>query len=119
MTNRNFALQLQPALIPPCCWPLAADSCSRETGLFKAVASMRPGERAWVYITDHKYGYGEKGSFSFPSVPPACQLVYDVTMVTCEPPDEVRNMCTASGVVRGVLGRSLGRNKMHAAARHK
>lgn len=51
---------------------------------------MRPGERAWVYITDYKYGYGEKGSFSFPSVPPACQLVYDVTMVTCEPPDEVR-----------------------------
>jgi hypothetical protein len=38
---------------------------------------------------DYKYGYGEKGSFSFPSVPPACQLVYDVTMVTCEPPDEV------------------------------
>jgi hypothetical protein len=50
---------------------------------------MRPGERAWVYIMDFKYGYGEKGSFSFPSVPPACQLVYDVTMVTCEAPDEV------------------------------
>lgn len=55
---------------------------------------MRPGERAWVYITDHKYGYGDKGSFSFPSVPPACQLVYDVNMVTCEPPDEVRHTHT-------------------------
>jgi hypothetical protein len=74
---------------------MPADSCTRETGLYKAVASMRPGERAWVYITDHKYGYGDRGSFSFPSVPPACQLVYDVTMVTCEPPDEVRG--TADG----------------------
>lgn len=61
---------------------------------------MRPGERSWVYITDYKYGYGEKGSFSFPSVPPATQLVYDVTMVTCEPPDEVssrRYMCVEEG----------------------
>lgn len=60
---------------------------------------MRPGERAWVYIMDHKYGYGERGSFSFPSVPPACQLVYDVTMITCEPPDEVggvRQVCGCS-----------------------
>lgn len=67
------------------------DSCTRETGLYKAVATMRPNERAWVYITDYKYGYGEKGSFSFPSVPPACQLVYDVTMVASEPPEEVRS----------------------------
>lgn len=74
--------------------PAAADTSTRETGLFKAVATMRPGERAWVYITDHKYGYGDKGSFSFPSVPPACQLVYDVNMVTCEPPDEVRHTHT-------------------------
>lgn len=50
---------------------------------------MRPGERAWVYITDPSYGYGERGSFSFPSVPPACRLVYDVTMLAWEPPEEV------------------------------
>lgn len=51
---------------------------------------MKPGEKAYVYITDPKYGYGEKGSFSFPSVPPACQLVYEVYMITWEPPAEVR-----------------------------
>lgn len=70
------------------------DSATRETGLFQAVATMRPGERSLVYIMDHKYGYGAKGSFSFPSVPPACQLVYDVTMITCEPPDEDRDRRT-------------------------
>lgn len=51
---------------------------------------MRPGEKANVYVTDPKYGYGDKGSFSFPSVPPACQLVYEVEMLTWEPPAEVR-----------------------------
>jgi FKBP-type peptidyl-prolyl cis-trans isomerase len=50
---------------------------------------MRAGERAAVYITDPSYGYGEKGSFSFPSVPPSCQLVYEVDMIAWEPPAEV------------------------------
>lgn len=84
-------------LLPP------ADSATRETGLFQAVATMRPGERSLVYIMDHKYGYGEKGSFSFPSVPPACQLVYDVTMVTCEPPDEVRVRDLLAAAAGGAL----------------
>jgi hypothetical protein len=51
---------------------------------------MRAGERAAVYITDPAYGYGDKGSFSFPSVPPSCQLVYEVDMIAWEPPAEVR-----------------------------
>lgn len=50
---------------------------------------MWPGEKAHVYVMDPKYGYGDKGSFSFPSVPPACQLMYEVEMLTWEPPEEV------------------------------
>jgi FKBP-type peptidyl-prolyl cis-trans isomerase len=50
---------------------------------------MRVGERAAVYVTDPGYGYGDKGSFSFPSVPPSCQLVYEVDMIAWEPPAEV------------------------------
>jgi hypothetical protein len=76
---------------------------------------MRPGERSWVYITDYKYGYGEKGSFSFPSVPPATQLVYDVTMVTCEPPEEVssrRCMCVEEGGVRGRGASATGKGRV-------
>lgn len=70
-----------------------ADASARETGLNLAVATMRPGEQAHVYVTDPKYGYGEKGSFSFPSVPPSCQLVYEVEMITWEQPAEVRGHC--------------------------
>lgn len=42
-----------------------------------------------MYVTDPLYGYGERGSFSFPSVPPSCQLLYEVDMLTWEPPAEV------------------------------
>ncbi|WIA11718.1 hypothetical protein OEZ85_011813 [Tetradesmus obliquus] len=64
------------------------DTTQRATGLNLAVATMRAGERAAVYVTDPAYGYGEKGSFSFPSVPPSCQLVYEVDMIAWEPPAE-------------------------------
>lgn len=67
----------------------AADASSREVGLNLAVATMQRGERAWVYITDPAYGYGNHGSFSFPSVPPKSQLVYDVTLLEWEPADDV------------------------------
>jgi hypothetical protein len=66
---------------------------------------MRAGERAAVYITDPAYGYGDKGSFSFPSVPPSCQLVYEVDMIAWEPPAEVRDLqglsadeCSMNGI---------------------
>lgn len=85
----SMALQLLAAAAAATAVGAAADTSSRETGLNLAVATMRPGERAAVYIADPKYGYGEKGSFSFPSVPPACQLVYEVDMLTWEPPAEV------------------------------
>lgn len=67
----------------------STDSTQREKGLSLAVSTMKPGERSLVYVTDPAYGYGDKGSFSFPSVPPSCQLVYEVDMVTWEPPSEV------------------------------
>mgnify|MGYP001810883456 CR=1 FL=1 len=78
----------------------AADTTQRATGLNLAVATMRVGERAAVYVTDPSYGYGEKGSFSFPSVPPSCQLVYEVDMIAWEPPAEVSfaGCCTCCGM---------------------
>jgi len=60
----------------------------REAGLSLALAAMRRGERALVYVLDPSYGYGPKGSFSFPSVPPDSRLAYDVRMVAWEAPDD-------------------------------
>ncbi|KAI8466791.1 MAG: 42 kDa peptidyl-prolyl isomerase-like protein [Monoraphidium minutum] len=64
------------------------DSSLREAGLQIALSSMRVGERAAIYVTDPEYGYGKQGSFSFPCVPPGAALVYDVTLVAWEPPEE-------------------------------
>jgi hypothetical protein len=86
---------------------LCADSSQREKGLSRAVCTMKPGERCLVYITDPAYGYGDKGSFSFPSVPPSCQLVYEIEMLTWEPPAEV---CGC----RRRLKLQLHRNGQHA-----
>lgn len=52
---------------------------------------MRRGERAWVYVQDPRYGYGERGSFSFPCVPPNASLVYDVQLLGFEAIDDVRH----------------------------
>eukprot|EP00879_Flechtneria_rotunda_P005210 GHRR01005492.1.p1 GENE.GHRR01005492.1~~GHRR01005492.1.p1 ORF type:complete len:384 (+),score=144.45 GHRR01005492.1:94-1245(+) len=83
MSTKDDSQSAEPHLIVA-----GRDASNRETGLNLAAATMKPGERAWVYITDPAYGYGEKGSFSFPSVPPSCQLVYDVQMLTWEPPND-------------------------------
>ncbi len=114
---------------------LFSDASSRETGLNLAVATMRPGERSLVYVTDPFYGYGERGSFSFPSVPPSCQLLYEVDMLTWEPPAEVivlrRSsvcadatmtcasipLCTSRAGARVcVCARAPGREARHSAA---
>jgi hypothetical protein len=84
-----------------------AASSMREVGLQLALSSMRRGERAAVYVTDPAYGYGKQGSFSFPSVPPSAALVYVVSLVAWEPPEEVRT----AGVGRRGLGRWLGAGK--------
>lgn len=116
-------------------------------GLQLALARMRKGERAAVYITDPAFGYGSRvrrcargagaaqgsrpvgckpnrqaplelrlhsrpllsrramlpptlpggdlvlqGSFSFPSVPPSAQLVYDLQLLEWEQPEEARGL---------------------------
>lgn len=56
----------------------------KESGLNLAVAAMRVGERAWVYVQQPRYGFGDAGSFSFPAVPPGALLVYDVELLAWE-----------------------------------
>ncbi|KAL6760549.1 hypothetical protein V8C86DRAFT_2550657 [Haematococcus lacustris] len=60
----------------------------RESGLFKAVATMKAGERAAIYVQDPAYGYGEAGSFSFPAVPPGARLTYELECVDFEEADD-------------------------------
>lgn len=72
-----------PTIAP--CW----DAAAREAGLNLAVATMQIGEVAAVYVQDPKYGYGDKGSFSFPSVPPQSLLTYQVALLAWEAADEV------------------------------
>ena len=64
-----------------------ADSAFREVGLCLAVAGMRRGERARVWVPP-EMGYGAAGSFSFPTVPPAAHLVYDLRLLAWEQPDD-------------------------------
>ena len=50
---------------------------------------MTVGEKARVWIEDPRsFGYGERGSFSFPAVPPLAELVYEVELVAFEPPED-------------------------------
>ena len=54
-----------------------------------AVLAMTVGEKARVWIEDPRsFGYGERGSFSFPAVPPLAELVYEVELVAFEPPED-------------------------------
>ncbi len=61
------------------------DAVRNNRGLYQVVATMRKGEtcHAWV---DSSMGYGDEGSFSFPSVPPRADLSYAVELVDFEPP---------------------------------
>ena len=66
---------------------VAGRTLSDPSGLTVGVASMRRGERAVLYLSP-EYGYGERGSFSFPSVPPNAALVYEITLVAWTAADE-------------------------------
>ncbi|KAG2428594.1 hypothetical protein HYH02_014296 [Chlamydomonas schloesseri] len=66
-------------------------TAAQETGLCQAVATMCRGEKSLVFITDPAYGYGERGSFSFPCVPPDSALVYEVEMLGWESIEETDN----------------------------
>ena len=50
---------------------VALDACLR---------TMRVGERA-LFVVPARLAYGDVGSFSFPAVPPSCELVADVELI--------------------------------------
>ena len=57
-------------------------------GLGIGVASMKSGERALFHV-GWELGYGEEGCFSFPNVPPAADLVYEVELIGFDDVKEV------------------------------
>jgi FKBP-type peptidyl-prolyl cis-trans isomerase len=85
------------------CVFLSTDATVREAGVNLAVAKMRNGEKAVVYVTNPKYGYGEKGNFSFPSVPPNASLVYEIELVGWESVEEVSHKNIHQPVVPVIL----------------
>ncbi|KAL4443626.1 hypothetical protein ABPG75_011363 [Micractinium tetrahymenae] len=62
-------------------------AATQETGLSLVVERMRCGARARVWAAP-EYGYGARGSFSFPTVPPNAHLVYDVELLDFEAANE-------------------------------
>lgn len=64
-------------------------------------------------VQDAQYGYGQAGSFSFPSVPPSSALTYEVEMVEWEDPDEEDEQV---GVREGWL-QGLGLFRVHGGMR--
>lgn len=48
---------------------------------------MRVGERAHVWVNP-EYGWGTRGNFSFPTIPPNAALTYDIELLDFEPPAE-------------------------------
>jgi FKBP-type peptidyl-prolyl cis-trans isomerase len=67
----------------------SAVSTLNQVGLNLGVAAMRKGEAARLRVAP-EYGFGAKGSFSFPSVPPDAELFYDVELLEFEPVKEVQ-----------------------------
>ncbi|CAG9466169.1 unnamed protein product [Pedinophyceae sp. YPF-701] len=63
----------------------------KEAALNLAVASMRPGEKCRIEV-ESKYGFGERGNFSFPHVPPNARLAYDLELVAVEPPSDEKDV---------------------------
>ena len=82
MDTRAESPTQQPVLMT------CGSTSQRESGLSLALATMKRGEMSRVYVLDPKYGYGERGSFSFPAVPPHSRLVYDVELVQWEEEEE-------------------------------
>jgi hypothetical protein len=68
---------------------IIAELVSRNQGLNVAVAHMHVGEKSVVEVGP-EYGFGEKGSFSFPSVKPNAALVYELELVAASPPEDKR-----------------------------
>lgn len=66
------------------------DTIKNELGLHLAVATMKRGERSLLHVSP-PYGYGEKGSFSFPTVPPNAHLEYEVELIDWGEVDEEKD----------------------------
>lgn len=62
-----------------------AELVKRNQGLNAAVAQMLVGEVCEVEVMP-EYGFGEKGSFSFPCVRPNATLLYELELVASSPP---------------------------------
>ena len=61
------------------------DAVRKNRGLYQLVGTMRKGEVCEAFVHSSA-GYGDEGSFSFPSVPPKADLSYVVELVDFEPP---------------------------------
>lgn len=67
-------------------------------GLSAGIRAMQRSERALLHVP-YALAYGEEGSFSFPSVPPKADLVYEVVLNGFDNPQEVRP-CDCHSVTR-------------------
>eukprot|EP01025_Chloroclados_australasicus_P049812 TRINITY_DN5694_c1_g1_i4.p1 TRINITY_DN5694_c1_g1~~TRINITY_DN5694_c1_g1_i4.p1 ORF type:complete len:374 (-),score=52.22 TRINITY_DN5694_c1_g1_i4:200-1192(-) len=63
------------------------DASMSQQGLYIGVGSMRKGEKCILHVAP-EYGYGVKGNFSFPSVPPYSKLEYEVELIDFSPVEE-------------------------------
>jgi tetratricopeptide (TPR) repeat protein len=79
MDSRQESTASEPAVLVA-----GRDSCAAERGLHLAVATMAIGERAHVWASP-AYGWGPRGNFSFPTIPPDAAVVYDIELVDFEP----------------------------------
>lgn len=74
------------AIAPPNpCFP--GSNSPGQAGLSLALATMRVGEVARLEVAP-EYGYGEEGSFSFPTVPPLARLEYEVELLDFDDIDD-------------------------------
>jgi hypothetical protein len=60
-------------------------------GLGLGLTSMQAGERSLLHV-DWRQGYGKDGSFSFPTVPPQSDLIYELELLAFEPAKEVSHL---------------------------
>jgi len=67
-------------------------------GLAAGIGSMKIGEIALLHV-NHTLAYGKEGSFSFPNVPPAADVLYEVELIGYEEPREVNVWCESQSAV--------------------
>lgn len=87
---------------------VALDACLR---------TMRVGERA-LFVVPARLAYGDFGSFSFPAVPPSCELVADVELIgaksAAEQPERRADMLYEERMARVRGHREAGNERYRA-----